>query len=60
LLLKAEILDNMYQSDSRIGENFTGSYKDALKIYNLDQINAPALLDPCPLGSYPKSKKHQA
>ena len=31
LLLKAEILDEMYQSGSRIRENFTGSYKDALK-----------------------------
>ena len=72
LLLKAEILDEIYQSDSRIRENFTGSYKDAFKIYNsssnnstakifnLDQINASALLSPSLLKYYLKSKIPQA
>ncbi|WP_155463281.1 hypothetical protein [Campylobacter concisus] len=42
LLLKAEILDEMYQSDSRTIENFTSSYKDALKIYNSSNNNSTA------------------
>ena len=42
LLLRAEILDEMHQSDSRIRENFTGSYKDALKIYKSSSNNSTA------------------
>ncbi|QPI03249.1 hypothetical protein G5B95_06135 [Campylobacter concisus] len=42
MLLRAEILDEIYQSDSRIRENFTGSYKDALKIYNSSSNNSTA------------------
>lgn len=72
LLLGAEILGEMYQSDNRIRENFTGSYKDALKIYNsssnnstakifnLAQINESILSSPCLLMFYLKSKIPQA